>query len=197
VNARLRTGTLLAALACCALTLSACRSTWTRTPEGGANLTRGDYTARIPGGWMRHSGRGSLDDTITLDGTDIHSITFALQSLDQAFPILEREATPDLLPSELAELTVAELKAGGFDNLEVVSEGPAIVAGQESFRLHLRHRQPTGLRVDHLIYGFATDSGAYRLVFSAPTLYFFERDRPVFEELVRGVHRKAEAPPSP
>lgn len=173
-------------LLACLAALPAC-ATWTRAPEGGLDLRHGDYVATQPAGWMRSEARGPMKGCMTLDGLGIQFISFEKLDLDDAFPALDRKASVDMLPSELAELVVAELKAKGFDALVVLSEGPAVVAGQEAFRLHVRDVQATSLRVDRLIYGFVTPSGFYLLGETAPALYYFERDLPVFEAFVRSV----------
>ena len=92
-----------------------------------------------------------------------------------------------MLPSELADLAIAELRAGQeqkLPSLEVLSNAPAEIGGHNGFALHLRFQTDQGLRMELLMRGFVDQRGFYLLTYRAPTLHYFERDRPVFESLV-------------
>jgi hypothetical protein len=91
-----------------------------------------------------------------------------------------------MLPSELAALAIAEIKASGDEgvpSLEVLQNAPVEIAGRTGFGLHLRYRTETGLRMDMLLHGVTDTDGLYLVKYSAPTLYYFERDLPVYESV--------------
>jgi len=76
-----------------------------------------------------------------------------------------------MLPSELADLAIAELRAGQeqkLPSLEVLSNAPAEIGGHNGFALHLRFQTDQGLRMELLMRGFVDQRGFYLLTYRAP-----------------------------
>lgn len=172
----------LAALA--ALLLAGC-VTWTRVEQLAMTGPGGDYSAEVPAGWMHAD---FLRDRIflTRDGPAVQFIQILVVPHQKAFPMIEKSSAADMLPSELAELALAELKTeSGLASLEVAENSPQQIAGRDGFRLHLRFRNGEGLRFERIVCGFAGREGFYTLTFQAPTLHFFARDHPEFEKVLR------------
>lgn len=128
---------------------------------------------------------------VTKDGPGVQVIIASHYEFDKAFPKIKKVPTASTLPAELAEMYVAELKTiKATQNVEVVSNKPAVLLGQPGFRLHLRFKDDYGLRIERLVYGMADKSGVYVIHYQAPTLTFFKRDLPVFENLVATAQKK-------
>jgi hypothetical protein len=91
-----------------------------------------------------------------------------------------------MLPSELAELAIAELKTSNeqLAALTVVENEPALVSGREGFRLRVAYKTQQGVEMLREVVG-ATDKTHYcALTFLAPKLYYFEKYWPDFERTV-------------
>jgi hypothetical protein len=95
-----------------------------------------------------------------------------------------------MLPSELAKLMIAEIKATqdeGLPSLEVIHNAPIELAGYTGFDIHLQYKTDTGLRMDMLLRGIVDENGFYLVKYSAPTLYYFERDRQTYDSLTESL----------
>ena len=164
--------------------LAGCAGPWVRI-DGAKTQYRGThYTVTLPAGWVRFE----EDDTTLLsrDGPDLQRIVIEYRPHDKGFEKLKRDSSPGMLPSELADLTIAELRAGQeqkLPSLEVLSNAPAEIGGHTGFALHLRFKTDQGLRIELLMRGFVDQRGFYLLTYRAPTLHYFERDRSVFESV--------------
>jgi hypothetical protein len=95
-----------------------------------------------------------------------------------------------MLPSELAQLTIAELKAtqeDGLPSLEILRNAPVEIAGHTGFDIHLRYKTKAGLRMDTEMRGVVDEGGFYLIKYSAPTLHYFERDRQAYVTLAESL----------
>ena len=100
------------------------------------------------------------------DGVLLQLISIQFRQHKNAFEKIEKDSSATLLPSELAELTIAELKATqdeGLPSLEVLRNAPLELVGHTGFDIHLRYKTDAGLRMDMLLRGFADESGFYLL----------------------------------
>lgn len=169
---------LVVLLASCAVTQ------WTRIDETNRAYKGEHFSISLPDGWLRLGGEDRL--LLSKDGPDLQRIFVEYRPHENAFEQLEKDSSPMMLPSELAELTVAELKQsqeGGLPSLEILRNEPLDIAGHLGFGLHLAYRTDSGLRVEMLVRGFVDQQGLYLVIYRAPTLHFFDRDRPAFEAL--------------
>lgn len=164
--------------------LAGCAATWVRIDSANAQYRGTHYHVSLPAGWVRFE----KDDTVLLsrDGPDLQRVRVEYRTHDKGFESLKRTSSPGMLPSELADLMIAEIRAASeqkLPSLEVLSNTPVEIGGQTGFALHLRFKTDQGLRVELLIHGFVDERGFYLLSYRAPTLHYFERDRPVFESI--------------
>ena len=167
-----------------ALMLAGCAATWVRVDDTDSHYSGEHYSVSLPAGWMR----SEVGDRLVLsrDGLDLQRIVIEYRPHDKAFEHLEKTSSVDMLPSELAELTIAELKAAqdeGLPSLEILDNRPVQIAGHTGYALHLRFRTDAGLRVEVLLQGFVDENGLYQLLYRAPTLHYFGRDREVYESV--------------
>jgi hypothetical protein len=181
-------------LPCCVLLLilaliAGCATTWTRIDDSNRSYQGEHYSVTLPSGWMRLESSGNL--LLSKDGIDLQRIIIEYHTHDKAFEKLKKTSSASMLPSELAELTLAELEASqkdGLPSLKVISNSPVGIAGHDGFQLHLSFKTDEGLRIQMLMQGFADSDGYYLLTYRAPTLYYFERDRGVFESVSASFH---------
>lgn len=162
--------------------IAGCATTWTRIDDAGRSYQGAHYSVMLPVGWMRLESGGNL--LLSKDGLDLQRIIIEYHTHDKAFETLKKASSATMLPSELAELTIAELKASQKDDLpslRVISNAPVDIGGHAGFLLHLGYKTDAGLRVEMLMEGFADANGYYLITYRAPTLYFFERDRAAFD----------------
>lgn len=167
------------------LMMAGCATTWVRVDGANRQYTAEHYSVVLPDGWMR----SEIEDSLVLskDGLDLQRIIIEYQPHDKAFEKIEKSSSAAMLPSELAELAIAELKARqdeGLPSLEILGNRPVEIAGHTGYALHLRFKTDAGLRIEVLLHGFADDSGFYQVMYRAPTLHYFERDRQAYESVV-------------
>ncbi|WP_078120404.1 PsbP-related protein [Thiosocius teredinicola] len=168
-----------------ALLLGGCAGTWTRVDNTNAHYTDPRYELDLPDGWVRVKVFETL--YVTRDGVGVQQISVAFREHEKAFENSEQDAGTDLLPAELADRYIAEMKASdsnGLPSLEVLSNSPSTVDGHDAFRLHVRFVSHDGLRYERIAHGFATDAGFYLVTYQAPTLHFFERDQLTYQQLL-------------
>jgi hypothetical protein len=170
------------------LLLSGCAPTWVRIDDPGRNYSSEHYRVTLPSGWLRLES----DDTLILsrDGILLQIISIQFRPHENAFEKIEKDSSVTMLPSELAQLTIAELKASqddGLPSLEILSNTPVKLAGHTGFDIQLRYKTDDGLRMDMEMRGVVDDSGFYLLKYSAPTLYYFGRDRQTYVTLTESL----------
>jgi hypothetical protein len=139
------------------------------------------YTLDLPLGWVRQfTQNGAL--LASRDGFLLETILVERSPLKSAFPKTKKAATANTLPSELAELVVAELKATNelLSALTVVETEPALVSGREGFRLRVAYRNERGLEILREVIGVTDKEHYYQLSFIAPKLYYFAKYQPDF-----------------
>jgi hypothetical protein len=166
--------------------LSGCAATWARVDETNQSYRIEDCSVTLPAGWMQFKTKHGL--ILSKDGPGLQNILIGYLPHDKAFEDIGKQSSPTILPSELAEMSIALLTAsakGGLPSLTVVSNEPVEIAGKQGFGLHLSYKNAKGLRKDFLIQGFVSESGFYYVQYEAPTLFYFDRDRPAFESVAR------------
>jgi len=168
--------------------LNGCAATWVKVDDSGTLYQSEHYSVTLPTGWLRLESDDSL--ILSKDGVLLQLISIQFRQHKNAFEKIEKDSSATLLPSELAELTIAELKATqdeGLPSMEVLRNAPVELAGHTGFDIHLRYKTDAGLRMDMLLRGFADESGFYLLKYNAPTLHYFQRDRQTYELLTESL----------
>ena len=166
------------------LAASGCASWEVIGPEN-TRLKEDGFEVDLPAGWVR--AMFERDQIIlTHEGLPLQQIMVRSRPNKKAFPKLKKPADDKLLPSELAEMQVAETKRTGQveSNLEVLENEPATIAGRLGFKVRLRFVTPRGLPMEQLLYGFCDDKHYYLLGLQAPGLYYFDAHRGEFERMV-------------
>jgi len=195
-----RTKTLVV-YALVALALCACGTQpWTQIDKDTRTTGNNLFKLTLPVGWMRANFLNEVyyvkrdkqnvpirvdRVTFTRDGFQLQDMDFIRFDAKDAFPHLQKSYSNNMLPSEAAELFVADLKKAGLEALTVQGNEPAVVAGKPGFKLHIAYKNIRGLRVERLVYGFGHKSGFYILSYEAPSLYYFPTYRNTFNEVMR------------
>jgi hypothetical protein len=143
------------------------------------------YSVDLPVGWIKQV-TPNKQLLASRDGVLLDYILISASPLKQAFPNTKKGAGDGMLPAELAELEIAEVRSHDQFTaaLTVVENEPADIAGQEGFRLRLHYKNGRGLELQRVIYGFVDKSAYHRMEFGAPTLYYFDRYYPDFQKVV-------------
>lgn len=173
---------------------------WTLTDDMNGVVKSRSFQMTVPTGWARSTQadafeRITIDEkletillesmTVTRDGTGLHSIDITRRYPDTAFPSIKKKSKASMLPVEIADLYVSELrKRTGLEQLKVLTNKPAKVNGKDAFRLVMQLKNDDGLRIRILSYGFVDKTGFYTLNYRAPYLHYYDRDYKKFEALV-------------
>lgn len=184
-----------------ALTLSACAiQPWTQIEKDKRIAGNSLFKVTLPVGWMQAN---YLNDvyyvrrektsvpirvnriTLTRDGFGLEDIDFIRFDAKDAFPNLQKTYTNNMLPSEAADLLIADLKKSGLEALTVHNNAPATIAGKRGFRLLISYNNARGLRSERLIYGFGHKAGFFIMSYEAPSLHYFPRYKSAFDDVLR------------
>lgn len=158
----------------------------TATADGIYTDPDGGYSVQMPVGWQWVKYNAKTPLLATRDGPDLQAIRIYFRKHKDAFPNIEKESSPDMMPGDLAELFVADLREDrGIGTIEVVENAPADVSGQSGFRVELAWRSESGLRYQGIVYGCATPRGLYVLAYNAPVLHYYGQHMADFEKSVQ------------
>ncbi len=142
------------------------------------------YSIQYPPGW-RYIKFG--DETIaTRDGPALQMIYVDFRKHKNAFRALKQNATPEMMPQELAEKIVAEMStAGSLQNMQVLSDEPAMLAGRPAFRLRLAYRTAVdagSVRYEAIVVGANSPQGLFLVGYRAPVLHYFSSGLKFYDE---------------
>lgn len=181
-----------------ALLLTSCaQPPWVMINKEKRTVSTDSFKVSLPTGWMHAASvqgyytiKRDKDYeylrvdrvAVTLDGFYLEDIEFIRFNTKDALPYLKREYTGNMLPSELAELYISDLKKSGLEAITVEKNEPAIINGKQGFKLLLTRKNSRGLKVNRLIYGFGHKSGFYVMSYEAPNLYYYPTHLASFTE---------------
>lgn len=142
------------------------------------------YSIQYPTGW-RYIKSG--DETIaTRDGPALQMIYVDFRKHKNAFRALKQNATPEMMPQELAEKIVAEMStAGSLQNMQVLSDEPTLLAGRPAFKVHVSYRTAVdagSVRYEGIVVGANSPQGIFLVGYRAPVLHYFSRGLKFYDE---------------
>lgn len=170
------------------LLLSGCTTTWIKVTDAEKHHQDEHYSVTLPIGWLLLDSNDGL--ILSKDGILLQYISIQYRPHEMAFEKIEKNSSSSMLPSELAELTIAEFKATqdeGLPSLEILQNTPVELAGYTGFGIQLRYKTDAGLRIEMLLRGVVDESGFYLLKYSAPTLHYFERNLHTYDALTESL----------
>ncbi|MDH3934775.1 MAG: hypothetical protein OEU62_06375 [Gammaproteobacteria bacterium] len=168
--------------------LTGCATSWIKVDDASRRYQADHYSATLPTGWLLFDSKDSI--VLSKDGVLLQYISIQFRLHEKAFEKIEKDSSSTMLPSELAELTIAEFKASqddGLPSMEILHNAPVNLAGHTGFDIHLRYKTDEGLRVDTLLRGIVDENGFYLIKYSAPTLHYFERDRQTYNAVAESL----------
>lgn len=178
--------TKVAALLACAL-MAGPALAWKVVAEGAPFMHKASgYSIQYPAGW-RWAKMPFGDETVaTRDGIWLQQIFVDFRKHKNAFRALKQNSTPEMMPQELAEKYVAEItKESSLQNMEILSNEPALLAGRPAFRVHVAYRASVDMgsvRYQAIIVGANSPQGIFLVGYDAAVLHYFQRDADAFEK---------------
>lgn len=144
------------------------------------------YSIQYPAGW-RYVKTAFGDETVaTRDGPCMQKIYVDFRKHKKAFRALGKDATPEMMPQELAEKIVAEMEAAGsLQNMQVLSNEPTTLAGKPAFRVHVSFRTSVdagSVRYEGIVAGANSPQGIFLVGYSGAVLNYFARDVETYDK---------------
>lgn len=156
---------------------------WVRVESQQTQDRDKSFTVELPAGWVRYTNAPGM--FVTRDGPALEAISITRTGVDKAFPKTKKVPEDAILPSELADLQIAEIKvARNAENLRVLENAPAKIGGVTGFRLETELKNERGLPIGAVSYGLIHGKNYYLLTFQAPKLFYYNTYRADFEKTV-------------
>lgn len=169
------------------LGLSACAPWSAIEPDNRSIAVKNDYTLEAPLGWVKRN-YDIYDVFLSRDGPLLNFIAIWRQQHDVELKRTKRATKPDLLPHEVAELVIAEQKAGDKHGaFTVLSNRPATLGGKPAVRVHTRWKTERGLPVERVTYALVDQKGRLALIYEAPGLVYFPKGLADFENVAKSL----------
>lgn len=151
--------------------------------------SKGDFSIQLPADWLWDGSRHSIESSH--DGPGLNHLSVAVISQKDMFKNTKKRLTPTTSPEDLAEDYIAEIQTGpqAMQNLTVLTNEPAELAGKPAFRLHLKYRVPSvgNATMESVVVGTALAKDVLLATFEAPSLHYFERWADQVDEAVRSI----------
>jgi len=163
---------LLAFVAGCAV--------WQQT--GGPYKGAG-YTVDLPTGWM--ATKDPKDLVITRDGPALQQVYVFIRDIADQSKDAKKIVRKGMLPQEVSETILDILRTNkSLVQFTVVDNEPAQIGGREGFRLVYTYLNGK-VRYRCIYYGMLQGETFYRISYSAPVRYYFDKDAAAFEGIVK------------
>jgi hypothetical protein len=142
------------------------------------------YTIQYPAGWRYETmGDGIL---ATRDGPCMQKMYVNFRMHKNAFIVLGQDATPEMMPQELAEKILEEMQAdSSLQNMQVLSNEPTTLAGRPAFRVHVSFRtfgDAGSVRYEGIVVGANSPQGIFLVHYDGSALYYFARDVETYDK---------------
>jgi hypothetical protein len=167
-----------------AAALAAC-STWSPV-AGTTKLGEIRVEANLPPDWMQMKATDEI--VFTRDGVSLEYIKIRRRKPADAMPHTEGELTSGMLPHEVADLALDDIRlTEGVTNFELIENSPFRIDGRPCYRLLYSHRIDSGLKVKTVEFGCWTRRGLYRIEYRAAAQHYFDQYLDVFERFRQGI----------
>jgi len=142
------------------------------------------YSIQYPAGW-RYIKFG--DESIaTRDGPCMQRIYVDFRKHKKAFRALGKDATPEMMPQELAEKIVAEMEAAGsLQNMQLLTNEPTTLAGRPAFKVHVSFRNAVdagSVRYEAIVVGANSPQGIFLVGYIGSVFNYFARDVETYDK---------------
>ncbi len=130
-------------------------SNFTTIEEPAYKGPNDEFVVQIPKDWKKYKMPGDSNLVITRDGLELQRILVSMKSTASNMTFTKRKATDDMMPQELADLFMDDLKSdNNLMNLEFVSNDPAKINDRDGFKFIYKYKTKDGLRKKGITYGF-------------------------------------------
>jgi hypothetical protein len=163
------------------LLLAGCAGQWVKVSDD-ETYTTSLYRVSLPHGWVKRIEGDTL--VLSKDGPDLQKIVVRAAEHKDAFRHIEKESAPDMLPSELSAMFIADLKkesGTGLPSLVVEVDEPAKMGGRDGFHIVAGYSTDAGVHYRLTAYGAVSERGFLTLSYTAPAIYYFDKDRGSFK----------------
>ncbi|MBP8083873.1 MAG: hypothetical protein KAZ87_11795 [Spirochaetes bacterium] len=138
----------------------------------------------IPIDWMQD--RTADLFLITHDGLDLQMIFVEKIKINEKLSGTKKTFKKDMSAMEQAETIIDNNKSKtSMFNYTVISNKPAIISGENGFRLVTEYRTKDDVRYRNVYYGFMKGDFFYDICYSAPIRHYFDKEFDTFEEFVK------------
>jgi hypothetical protein len=169
------------------LALGGCAPWSAIDPDSRSITVSEDYALLAPLGWTRKN-YDIYDVFLSRDGPPLNFIIAYREKHERELARTRRTTSAELLPHEVAELVIAEQKAGGARGaFAIVSNRPAAIGGKPGVRVHTRWKTDRGLPIERVTYALVDQKGRLAFIYEAPGLVYFSRGLADFEALMKSV----------
>ena len=160
-----------------------CVSVW--TPVSGLyDMGSENFAVTLPEGWRRYN-QVANKVIITRQGLRLQRIAILRTPIDKKLPFTHKMILPDMLPQEVAEIVIDNLKSNpNISNSVVMENDPAVISGYPGFKFVYSYQTKDGLNKKGISYGLLKDGMLYKLIYEAPQRYYFDKDLETFETTV-------------
>ncbi len=156
------------------------------------------FEISLPAGWMRRNLTAGDRLLVTRDGYALQRVYVAASELGKPLGLGKgkRVMAAAFTPAEAAEVMIDDLSSEGvWNEVRVLENRPATIAGRPGFRIVAAFRDGDGLPTRVAAYGVAAGKRFYSLVYVAPERHYFAADLGAFDEMAASF-RLREAVPS-
>jgi hypothetical protein len=139
---------------------------------------------QLPAGWLRYNpARNGY--VMTRDGLRLETIALSSARIGKKLPKTERVYRADMLPYELAEVSLALFAASGAaKNLRTETIELASVAGRDGYRADASYIDEHGLPKQLRIYGLIVGDHVCQMVYDAAKAVYYDKYLSTFEGLI-------------
>ncbi len=153
---------------------------WQQT---GGPFSGAGYTLDLPKGWM--ASKNTKNMRITRDGLALQQIHVLIADITKQDKDAKKRLKKGMLPQEVAEGILDVMRSDKrLGQFTLVENAPAQIGGREGFRLVYTYRNEK-VRYRTVYYGLLQDEKFYRISYTAPVRYYFDKDVAAFEEIVK------------
>jgi len=160
---------------------------WVKT-ESPLTSSVQEFSVDPPQGWMRRNTDKVF--LITREGIALQNviITRTKVSDEKPFRYTQRRVTAGMLPQEIAEVVIDDFQSDADNPFESVEENaPVQVAGKPGCQVRLTYSTKDGLKYRCQIHAFLVDDWFYRITYTAPARYYFDKDLPAVQGMVQSL----------
>lgn len=156
---------------------------WTKLEAKRYTEKRYGFSAEYSEGWYRFNAGNFF--AITKDGLLLNKIAVERKKFLDKLEFTKRKFEESMTPQELSEVELDNLKSNPLImTLNVFKNEPATVAGQDAFLIDYEYLTNEGLKMRGTQLGFIHDQWVYRILFEAPSQYYFGTSEPNFKHFL-------------